>query len=115
MRAEGKNINLKVMKYSTIIQAVILLNYGPFSICIRLKGKPHEVRIGYVQYSLKRHGNEADFLVFLQKAVPHESPTLPLEPFRFSLRIRGDNHNRKTSFKLPESGSRQDCLEIQFF
>ncbi len=88
MRAEGKNINSKVMKYYRIIQAVVHLNYGTFSICGCLKGKPHEVRIGHVQYSLKGHGNEADFLGFLQKSFPHESLTLPFEPFRFSLRIR---------------------------
>ncbi len=33
--------------------------------------------------SLKGHGNEADFLGFLQKLVPHRSLTLPFEPFRF--------------------------------
>jgi hypothetical protein len=32
---------------------------------------------------LKGHGNEADFLGFVQKLVPHESLTLPFEPFRF--------------------------------
>jgi len=31
--------------------------------------------------SLKGHGNEADFLGFLQKLVPHRSLTLPFEPF----------------------------------
>jgi hypothetical protein len=45
---------------------------------------------------LKGHGNEADFLGFLQKLVPHKSFTLPFEPFP-----------RKSSslpcpFKLPE-------------
>ncbi len=43
-------------------------------------------------YIFKGHGNEADFLGFLQKLVPHESLTLPFEPFRFLLRIRGDIH-----------------------
>ncbi len=42
---------------------------------------------------LKGHGNEADFLGFLQKLVPHRSITLPFEPFRFWLRIRGDIRN----------------------
>ncbi len=37
---------------------------------------------------LKGHGNETDFLGFLQKLVPHRSLTLPFEPFRFWLRIR---------------------------
>ncbi len=32
---------------------------------------------------LKGHGNEADFLGFLQKLVPHRSLTLHFEPFRF--------------------------------
>ncbi len=46
---------------------------------------------------LKGHGNEVDFLGFLQKLVPHESLTLPFKPFRFLLRIRGDIHIRKTT------------------
>jgi hypothetical protein len=46
---------------------------------------------------LKGHGNEADFLGFLQKLVPHRSLTLPFEPFRFWLRIRGDIRNRKNN------------------
>ncbi len=45
----------------------------------------------------KEHGNEADFLRFLHKSVPHESLTLPFELFRFWLRIRRDIHNRKTT------------------
>ena len=45
--------------------------------------------------NLKGHGNEADFLGFLQKLVPHGSLTLPFEPLRFWLRIRRDIHNRK--------------------
>ncbi len=44
---------------------------------------------------LEGHGNEADFLGFLQKLVPHEHLTLHFEPFRFSLRIRWDIPNRK--------------------
>jgi hypothetical protein len=32
---------------------------------------------------LKGHGNEADYLGFLQKLVPHESLTLSFGPFRF--------------------------------
>ncbi len=43
-----------------------------------------------IESSLKGHGNKADFLGFLQKLVPHESLTLPFEPFRFWLRILGD-------------------------
>ncbi len=50
---------------------------------------------------LKGHGNEADFLGFLHKSVPHESLTLPFEPFQFWLRIRGDIEKR-----LPDSLSR---------
>jgi hypothetical protein len=49
---------------------------------------------------LKGHGNEADFLGFLQKLVPHRSLTLPFEPFRFWLRIRGDIRNKKTNRRL---------------
>ncbi len=54
---------------------------------------------------LKGHGNEADFLGFLQKLVSHRSLTLPFEPFRFRLRIRGDIRNRKTTLQLTVSGS----------
>jgi len=56
---------------------------------------------------LKGHGNEADFLGFLQKLVPHRSLTLPFEPFRLRLRIRGDIRNRKKTPRLGESGSRR--------
>jgi hypothetical protein len=67
-------------------------------------------------FGLKGHGNEADFLGFLQKLGPHRSLTLSFEPFRFWLRIRGDIRNRKYSptrqvgesatLRLGESGSR---------
>jgi hypothetical protein len=57
--------------------------------------------------NLKGHGNEADFLGFLQKLGPHTSLTLPFEPFRYWLRIRGDIRNRKTTPRLAESGSRR--------
>ncbi len=57
--------------------------------------------------NLKGHGNEADFLGFLQKLVPHRYLTLLFEPFRFWLHICGDIHNRKTTPRLAESGSRQ--------
>jgi len=53
--------------------------------------------------SLKGHGNEVDFLGFLQKLVPHRSLILPFEPFSFWRRIRGDIHNRKTTPRLGES------------
>jgi hypothetical protein len=59
---------------------------------------------------LKGHGNEADFLGFLQKSVRHRFLTLNFKPFRFGLRIRGDIRNRKTTPRLAESGSRQECL-----
>jgi hypothetical protein len=55
---------------------------------------------------LKGHGNEADFLGFLQKLVPHRSLTLLFQPFRFWLQIRGDIRNRKTAPRLGESESR---------
>ncbi len=56
---------------------------------------------------LKGHGNEADFLGFLQKLGPHRSLTLPFEPFRFWFRIRGDIRNRKTTPRLAKSGSQR--------
>ncbi len=63
-----------------------------------------------VDVPLKGHGNEADFLGFLQKSVRHRFFSLNFEPFRFGLRIRGDIRNRKTTPRLAESGSRQECL-----
>ncbi len=54
---------------------------------------------------LKGHGNEADFLGFLQKSVRHRFCTLHLKPFRFGLRVRRDIRNRKTTPRLAESGS----------
>jgi hypothetical protein len=59
---------------------------------------------------LKGHGNEADFLGFLQKSVRRRFLTLHFEPFQFGLRIRGDIRNRKTTPRLAESGSQQECL-----
>ena len=53
--------------------------------------------------ALKGHGNEADFLGFLQKLAPHRSLKLPFKPFRFWLRIRGGIPNRKTTPRLGES------------
>ena len=37
----------------------------------------------FASFCLKGHGNESDFLGFLQKLGPHRSLTLPFEPFRF--------------------------------
>ncbi len=56
-----------------------------------------------LDYCLKEHGNEADFLGFLHKPVRHWSLTLRFEPFRFWLRIRGDIRNQKTTPRLAES------------
>jgi hypothetical protein len=64
---------------------------------------------------LKGHGNEADFLGFLHKLDPHRFLTLSFQPFRFWLQIRGDIRNRKTTPRLAESGSGQDCLYIKMF
>ncbi len=58
-------------------------------------------------FHLKGHGNEADFLGFLQKLVPHESLALPFEPFRFLFRIRGDIHIQKTTPAITGMGSRR--------
>ncbi len=69
-----------------------------FNFKMHLNNKKH--------FSLKGHGNEADFLGFLQKLVPHRSLILPFEPFRFWLRIRGDIRNQKTTPRLGDSGSR---------
>ncbi len=61
----------------------------------------------YHKFALKGHGNEADFLGFLQKLVPHRSLTLPFEPFQFWPRIRGDIHNQESTPPLGESASRR--------
>jgi hypothetical protein len=64
---------------------------------------------------LKGHGNEADFLGFLQKSVRRRFLTLHFEPFQFGLRILGDIRNRKTTPRLAESGSRQEWPWIKIF
>jgi len=61
---------------------------------------------GTLRSFLKGHGNEADFLGFLQKLVPHRSLTLP---FWFRLRIRRDIRKRKTTPRLDESAF--ECLK----
>ncbi len=58
------------------------------------------MRIGIRIFSLKGH----IFWGFLKKLVPHRSLTLPFEPFRFWLRIRGDI--RVIEKWLPDSASR---------
>ncbi len=65
----------------------------------------------YKTMFLKRHGNEADFLGFLQKLVPHASLTLSFEPFLFWLRIRGDIRILKTAPRYHRYGE----SAIEFF
>ncbi len=48
---------------------------------------------------------------FCTKLDPHRSITISFEAFRFWLRIGGDIQNQKTTPRLGESGSRQDCLD----
>ncbi len=59
---------------------------------------------------LKGHVNEADFLGFFLKLVPHRSLTLPFKLFRFWLQIRGDIRNRKTTPRLGDSPTRVEWL-----
>jgi hypothetical protein len=56
-------------------------------------------------FYLKGHGNETDFLGFLQKSVPHRFLTEYFEPFRFGLHIHGDTRNQKATPRFAESGS----------
>ncbi len=74
-------------------------------------GCQHDVITGHkysmISLKLKGHGNDADFLGFLQIMVSQRSLTLPFEPFRFWLQIRGDISNRKTTPRLSESPSRR--------
>ncbi len=93
----------------SLVQNICFLTARFFTLFVPIAKHPGQaVVLG--RLSLKGHGNKADFLGFLQKLVPHESLRLPLEPFRFQLRIRGDIRNRKTTPRLAESGSRQECL-----
>jgi hypothetical protein len=64
---------------------------------------------------LKGHGNEADFLGFLHKSVPHESLALPFKPFWFYLQIRGDIHNRKRLPNSPSQGVDKIAYRYNFF
>ncbi len=65
-------------------------------------------RLGFENIHLKGHSNEADFLGFLQKLVPHESLTLPFEPFQFLLQIRGDIRIQKTTPSYHRYGESAD-------
>ncbi len=58
---------------------------------------------------LKGHGNEMRriFLGFLQKSVPHESLTLPFEPVRIQLRIRGVGE-----LTTPRFGELGSCFSV---
>jgi hypothetical protein len=69
-----------------------------------------ETFFGYRAH-LKGHGNEPNFPRFLHKSLWPRSLTLHFEPFRYWLRIRGDICIHKTTPRIGESGSRQDCLE----
>ncbi len=57
--------------------------------------------------TLKGHGNETDFLGFLQKLVPHRSLTLSFEPFRFWLRIRRNIPYREMTRGVADSLTRR--------
>ncbi len=59
---------------------------------------------------LTGHGNEADILEFLHKPVRPRSITLRFKPFWFWLHIRGDIRNWKTTPRLAELESWQECL-----
>jgi hypothetical protein len=65
--------------------------------------------------SLKGHGNEPVFSMFLLESLWHRSLTLSFKPFRFWLQILGDIHIGKLTPRIGESGSQQDCLEYPFF
>ena len=56
---------------------------------------------------LKGHGNEMVFSIFFDKSVWPGSLTQMLKPFRFSLRIRRDIRNRKTTPRIVDTGSRR--------
>jgi hypothetical protein len=58
-------------------------------------GKVEEGIAARIFKLLKGHGNEADFLGFLQTSVRHRFLALHFEPFRFGL--RRDIRNRKTT------------------
>jgi hypothetical protein len=83
--------------------------------CAQVDSNQSSITVPLCGGSLKGHGNEADFLGFLQKSVRRRLLTLHFETFQFGLRIRGDIRNRKTTPRLAESGSRQECLKIKKF
>ncbi len=95
---ESVNGSLTVLSYCSIIQ----LQVAPWAYI-------------FLRLGLKGHGKEPNFPRFLHKSLWPRSLTLHFEPFRFWLRIRGDVRIRKTTPRIGESGSRQDCLEYPFF
>ncbi len=79
-----------------VLDITYTLNFGSFLLIIQnkyskiiffnsLKNSVKENQDCRLQ--LKGHGNEADFLGFLQKLVPHRSLTLPFEPFDFGFKF----------------------------
>jgi hypothetical protein len=96
----GTSLLLYSVQRGTVLQRLSVKRYIS---CCGFQLKEEQPCCGF---QLKGHGNEADFLRFLQKLVPHRSLTLLFEPFRFWLRIRGDIRNRKTTPRLGKPGSR---------
>ncbi len=105
---KGKTTNTAPTTLSAIQAAsqsnLSMHNFTPIVISGKDKNKQLTL-LSQRKLALKGHGNEADFLGFLQKLGPPRFLTLPFEPFRFWLRIRGDIRNRKTTPRLGESAS----------
>jgi hypothetical protein len=78
------------------------LPYAIFRLQFKIFHLFFQKRMSQEFFGLKGHGNKADFLGFLQKSVRHRSLTVPFEPFRFWLRIRGNIRNRKMTPRLSE-------------
>jgi hypothetical protein len=84
--------------------------HGFRGILLQFTYKEVDIDIQAKKTSLKGHGNEPNFPSFLHKSLWPRSLALLFEPFRFWLQIRGDIRIRKTTPRIGESGSRQDCL-----
>ncbi len=83
-----------------MIRRIILFGMLTWTGCIWSRIEAGLRIVCWFSLDLTGHGNEADFPGFLHYLVPHRSLTLPFEPFRFWLRIRGDIRNRKPTPRL---------------
>ncbi len=76
---QATKVSLLLLEPSCPLQAILLGNLVGFGNMLA----DCNCHLTCFILNLKGRGNEVDFLGFLHKSVPHESLTLPFEPFGF--------------------------------